>query len=71
VGAVTAGSRHRQKFKHRLRRIRELRRDRTAKAVIVGHAFVRNVRRGHYELGLDVPPALQVAAAFIKLARVT
>jgi hypothetical protein len=26
-------------------------------------------RRGHYELGLDVPPALRVAAAFNELAK--
>jgi hypothetical protein len=28
----------------------------------------QNLRRGHYELGLDVPPALRVAPAFTELA---
>jgi transposase-like protein len=56
-------------LKHRLRPMRGLRTDRTAQVVIAGHAFVQNIRRGHYELGLEVPPALRVAAAFTELAR--
>jgi transposase-like protein len=56
------------RLKHRLRAMRGLRTDRTAQAIIAGHAFVQNLRRGHYELGLDAPPALQVAAAFAELA---
>ncbi|WP_405098419.1 IS6 family transposase [Micromonospora sp. NBC_01412] len=56
-------------LKHRLRPMRGLRTDRTAQTIITGHAFVQNLRRGHYELGLDVPPALRVAAAFTELAR--
>ena len=50
---------HRQ-LKHRLRPMRGLRTDRTAQVIIAGHAFMQNLRRGHYELGLDVPPALRV-----------
>lgn len=34
-----------------------------------GHAFVQNLRRGHYELGLDAPPGERVAAAFSELVR--
>jgi transposase-like protein len=56
-------------LKHRLRPMRGLRTDRTAARVIAGHAFVQNVRRGHYELGVDASPALRVAAAFTELAR--
>jgi transposase-like protein len=56
-------------LKHRLRPMRGLQTDRTAQVIIVGHAFMQNLRRGHYELGLDVPPALRVAAAFTELAR--
>jgi len=41
--------------------------DRTAQTIIAGHAFVQNLRRGHYELGLDATPALRVAAAFTEL----
>ncbi|MFF5233520.1 hypothetical protein [Dactylosporangium sp. NPDC000521] len=36
---------------------------------IAGHAFVQNLRRGHYELAGDTPPALRVAATFAELAR--
>jgi transposase, IS6 family len=43
--------------------------ERTAQVVIAGHAFMQNLRRGHYELSLDVPPAWRVAAAFTELAR--
>src|SRR3954471_7976250 len=50
-------------LKHRLRPMRGLRTDRTAGVVIAGHAFIQNLRRGHYELGLDVPRALRVATA--------
>ena len=56
-------------LKHRLRPMRGLRTDRTAGVVIAGHAFMQNFRRGHYEIGLEVPPALRVAAAFAELAR--
>ena len=49
--------------------MRGLRTDRTARVIIAGHAFMQNLRRGKYELGLDMPPALRVAAAFIELAR--
>jgi transposase, IS6 family len=42
--------------------------NRTAQTIIAGHTFVQNLRRGHYELGLDAPPALRVAAAFTELA---
>jgi IS6 family transposase len=56
-------------LKRRLRPMRGLRTDCTAGVVIAGQAFMRNLRRGHYEIGLDVPPALRVAAAFTELAR--
>ena len=56
-------------LKHRLRPMRGLRTDQTARVVIAGHAFMQNLRRGHYQLGLDVPSAKRVAAAFIELAQ--
>jgi transposase-like protein len=56
-------------LKHRLRPMRGLRADRTARVVIAGHAFMQNLRRGHYELGLDIPSANRVAAAFTELAQ--
>jgi transposase, IS6 family len=39
------------------------------RVVVAGHAFVQNLRRGHYNLGLDSPPATRLAAAFTELAR--
>jgi transposase-like protein len=56
-------------LKHRLRPMRGLRTDRTAQVIIAGHAFIQNLRRGHYELVIDAPPAERVAAAFTELAR--
>jgi transposase-like protein len=56
-------------LKHRLRPMRGLRTDQTAQVIITGHAFIQNLRRGHYELGLDAPPALRIAAAFTELAQ--
>ena len=56
-------------LKHRLRPMRGLRTDQTARVVIAGHAFMQNLRRGHYELGTDVPPAMRVAVAFRELVR--
>jgi transposase-like protein len=58
------------RLKARLRPMRGLRTDRTASTVIRGHAFVQNVRRGHYELGIEAHrPCLGLAAAFDELAR--
>jgi hypothetical protein len=41
------------RLKARLRPVRGLRTDRSASTLIRGHAFVQNVRRGHYELGIE------------------
>jgi IS6 family transposase len=57
------------RLKSRLRPMRGLRTDRTASSVIRGHAFVQNLRRGHYELGIEACHVrLRVAAAFDELA---
>jgi IS6 family transposase len=56
--------------KARLRPMRGLKRGRTASVVIRGHAFIQNIRRGHYELGTDTNQHLRVAAAFDELAGV-
>jgi transposase-like protein len=56
-------------LKRRLRPMRGLQTDRTAQVVIAGHAFVQNLRRGHYDLALDAPPATRLVAAFTELAR--
>jgi transposase, IS6 family len=51
-----------------LRPMRRLKRDRSATVVIVGHAFIQNVRRGHYELAVDEPAGRRVAVALDELA---
>jgi hypothetical protein len=35
--------------------------------VIAGHAFVQNLRRGHYELAVEEPTTRRVAVAFNEL----
>jgi transposase, IS6 family len=58
------------RLKARLRPMRGLKRDRTARVIVAGHAFVQNLRRGFYDLGTDVPPAARLAEAFDELALV-
>jgi hypothetical protein len=48
--------------------MRGLRTDPTAQVIIAGHAFMQNLRRGHYEIAVDVPATQRVAAAFAELA---
>ncbi|WP_131770215.1 IS6 family transposase [Candidatus Protofrankia californiensis] len=55
-------------LKARLRPMRGLKCFRSAQTVSSGHAFVQNIRRGHYELGVDADPRLRVLAAFAELA---
>jgi IS6 family transposase len=43
------------RLKARLRPMRGLKQDRSARGIIAGHAFVQNIRRGHYELAVEVP----------------
>lgn len=56
------------RLKARLRPMRGLQTDRTASVIIRGHAFMQNLRRGHYELGVDARPGLSVTSAFDELA---
>ncbi len=57
------------RLKARLRPMRGLKTDRTATVIITGHAFIQNLRRGHYELGVDARASrLRCAAAFDELA---
>lgn len=46
-----------------------LRTDKTAQVIIAAHAFMQNLRRGHYELAVNAPPATRMAAAFAELAQ--
>ena len=40
----------------------------STRVICAGHAFFQNVRRGHYELGIDADPKRQLPAAFAELA---
>jgi hypothetical protein len=43
-------------------------RSRSAAVIATGHAFVQNLRRGHYELAPELSPPLRLARAFSELA---
>jgi transposase, IS6 family len=48
--------------------MRGLKQLRCTQVISAGHAFVRNLRRGHYELGTEETVNLRVLAAFDELA---
>ncbi len=50
-------------LKSRLRPMRGLKRLRCARVISAAHAFIQNLHRGHYELGLDVDPKHRLSAA--------
>jgi len=52
------------RLKARLRPMRGLRIDRAARVVIRRHAFIRNLHRGNYELGVEVAPVFRLATSF-------
>jgi IS6 family transposase len=56
------------RLKARLRPMRGLKQVGSAARLAAGHAFVQNLRRGHYELATDVTPPLRLATAFSDLA---
>jgi IS6 family transposase len=56
------------RLKSRLRAMRGLKQLRCARVISAGHAFIQNIRRGHYELGAEEIINLRVPAAFDELA---
>jgi IS6 family transposase len=56
------------RLKARLGPMRGLKQELSTSIVIAGHAFVQNLRRGHYELAVDEPVTRRVAVAFSELA---
>jgi transposase, IS6 family len=56
------------RLKARLRLMRGLKQDHCARIIIAGHAFVQNVRRGHYELAVEEPMNRRLTTAFDELA---
>jgi IS6 family transposase len=55
------------RLKARLRPMRGIKQDCSARVSIAGHALVQNVRRGHYELA-EEPATRRLAVAFDGLA---
>jgi transposase, IS6 family len=48
--------------------MRGLKRYRSVRILATGHAFLQNVRRGHYEIALDQPARDRLRVAFDELA---
>jgi transposase, IS6 family len=55
------------RLKSRLRPMRGLKQLPSARMISSGHAFIQNIRRGHYELGVERVANLRVLAAFDEL----
>jgi transposase, IS6 family len=56
------------RLKARLTPMRGLKRLRSTRVISTGHGFIQNLRRGHYELGVDTDLKRQLPAAFTELA---
>jgi transposase-like protein len=57
-----------RQLKRRLRPMRGIKTVAGLRIVAAGHAFVQNLRRGHYEIAADHPRHRRLAAAFGQLA---
>ena len=58
------------RLKARLRPMPGLKTVASAQRVCLGHAFIQNLRRGHYELGMEAPAERRLLEAFAELALV-
>ncbi len=56
------------RLKARLQPMRGLKTFRSARTLASGHAFVQNLRRGHYDIATDAPAHHRLPAAFDELA---
>jgi IS6 family transposase len=56
------------RLKARLRPMRGLKTITSLRTVAAGHAFIQNLRRGHYEITVDLPIHDRVRVAFAELA---
>jgi transposase-like protein len=56
------------RLKARLRLMRGLKQDHSARIIIAGHAFIQNLRRGHYELAVEEQMNRRQTTAFNELA---
>ena len=57
------------RLKARLRPMRGLKIIGSLRTIAAGHAFVQNLRRGHYALSVDLPAHARVRVALGELAR--
>jgi IS6 family transposase len=51
--------------------MRGLKRHRPVRVLAVGHAFVQNPRRGHYDIATETPSRHRLRIAFDDLALIT
>ena len=56
------------RLKARLRPMRGLKRHRSARVLAAGHAFVQNLRRGHYDIATEIESRRRLRIAFDDLA---
>ncbi len=56
------------RLKARLRPMRGVKTFRSARILAIGHAFVQNLRRGHYDIATDAPVHHRLPEAFAELA---
>ena len=55
------------RLKSRLWPMRGLKRLRSTRVISAGHAFVQNLRCGHYELGVDIDPRHRLSVVFAEV----
>jgi transposase, IS6 family len=63
------GEADRAQLKRRLRPMRGIKTMTGLRILAAGHAFVQNVRRGHYEIAADEPHGRRLGVAFTDLAK--
>ncbi len=56
------------RLKARLRPMRSLKRHRSVRILAAEHAFVQNLRRGHYDIATETPNGHRLRIAFDALA---
>jgi transposase-like protein len=56
-------------LKRRVRAMRGIKTITGLRVLAAGHAFVQNLRRGHYEIAADQPARTRLAAAFSQVAK--
>gem|GEM_PF-3814524 len=60
---------HHGRLKARLRPMRGLKREHTARVIMRGHSLMQNIRRGHYELGIDARTHIAASSTRLRNSR--